>query len=105
MIKETWESRKENDSIRMEIIRTVMQIRTTERLECILTFIEAADRKEYRERPMNIVDIAEMLDLPDVVRVLDAINKADMEQLAVQQMKEAFSQALDGWTGADGQEA
>lgn len=54
---------------------------------------------------MNIVDIAEMLDLPDVVRVLDAINKADMEQLAVQQMKEAFSQALDGWTGADGQEA
>lgn len=99
MLKETWETRKENDPIRMEIIRTVMQISTTERLKNIRAFVEAVDKHEFKERPMDIMDIAGMLDFADVVRVLDAIDKADMAQLAARQMKEAFSIALDSWTG------
>lgn len=104
MIKETWETRKENDPIRMEIIHTVMQISKTERLKNILAFVNAVDKNEYKERLMDIIDIANTLDFVDVVRVLDAINKADMVQIAAQQMKEAFSQALDMWTGATNNE-
>lgn len=99
MLKETWETRKENDPIRMEIIRTVMQISATERLKNIMAFIKAVDSHEFKERPMDIMEIAGMLDFADVVRMLDAINKADMAQIAAQQMKEAFSIALDSWTG------
>lgn len=101
MLKETWETRKENDPIRMEIIRTVMQISTTERLKLILSFAKGANDKESVDRPMDIMDIASMLDFVDVVRVLDAISKADMAQLAARQMKEAFSRALDCWTEAE----
>ena len=78
MIKETWETRQENDLIRMKIIRDVMLISTTEKLNIILSFVERANAKEITERPMDIMDIANMLDFVDVVRVLDAINKADM---------------------------
>jgi hypothetical protein len=101
MLKETWETRKENDPIRMEIIRAVMQISTTERLKLILSFAKRANDKESADRPMDIMEIAGMLDFADVVRVLDAISKADMAQLAARQMKETFSQALDCWTEAE----
>lgn len=101
MLKETWETRKENDPIRMEIIRAVIQISTTERLKNIRAFVEAVDKHDFKERPMDIMDIASMLDFVDVVRVLDAISKADMAQLAARQMKEAFSRALDCWTEAE----
>ena len=73
MIKETYKTQKENDIIRIKIIRTVMNICTTRHLRNIESFVDALDLREFEERPMDIVDIAGMLETADVVRVLDAI--------------------------------
>ena len=96
MIKETYKTQKENDIIRIKIIRTVMNICTTRHLRNIESFVDALDLREFEERPMDIVDIAGMLDTADVVRVLDAIEKADRKQIAARQIEEAFSQVLYG---------
>lgn len=96
MIKETYETQEKNDVIRIRIIRAVMRICTTRHLENIETFVNAVDLREFEERPMDIVDIAGMLDTADVVRVLDAIERADERQIAARQIKEAFSQVLYG---------
>ena len=96
MIKETYKTQKENDIIRIKIIRTVMNICTTRHLRNIESFVDALDLREFEERPMDIVDIAGMLETADVVRVLDAIERADERQIAVRQIEEAFSQVLYG---------
>lgn len=96
MIKETYKTQKENDIIRIKIIRTVMNICTTRHLRNIESFVDALDLREFEERPMDIVDIAGMLDTADVVRVLDAIERADERQIAARQIEEAFSQVLYG---------
>lgn len=95
MIKNTWEIQKKNERIKMEIISVLMRIGTTKKLEMLRAMVERIDRSEHLERPLNIIEIANMLETVDVKNVLHAMENADMEQLAARQMKEAFSCALN----------
>lgn len=95
MIKNTWEIQKKNERIKMEIISVLMRIGTTKKLEMLRAMVEQIDRSEHLERPLNIIEIANMLETVDVKNVLHAMENADMEQLAARQMKEAFSCALN----------
>lgn len=88
---ESYEARKENDQIRIEIIRMVMQISSAKILKRIKTSLEYAEYQERRERPMDIIEIAEMMDIPDMVNILSVVSDADTNSLAAQQIKEAFS--------------
>ncbi len=99
MIIESHEAKKENDQIRIEIIRMVMQISTTKVLKRVRTSMEYTILQEQRDRPMNIMEIAEMLNISDVMKILGAISELDMNSLAARQIKEAFSTALDDYTG------
>lgn len=104
MIIESHEAKKENDQIRIEIIRMVMQISTTKVLKRIKEFLEYADEQEQQERPMNIMDISRKLNISDIGNILAAISDANMNQIAALQIKEAFSIVLDNFTGASDSE-
>ncbi|GEM_PF-5252479 len=104
MIIESHEAKKENDQIRIEIIRMVMQISTTKVLKRIKAFLEYADEQEQQERPMNIMDISRKLNISDIGNILAAISDANMNQIAALQIKEAFSIVLDNFTRASDSE-
>lgn len=94
MIKENYETQKQNNQIRMDIIERIMRISTTRYLTHILAIAKTFDAEEIKERPMDIVDIANMIDEKDARRILKAVEKADMVQIAARQMKEAFQEVL-----------
>lgn len=103
LIKESFLQKEENDKIRMQIIRWIMEIYDQGSLRRILNLTMMLWGKED-EHPEDIVSIAESLSVSDLVHLLDVVLKMDMNQLAPRQMYEAFSKALDSYTGADKEE-
>lgn len=104
MIIESHEAKKENDQIRIEIIRMVMQISTTKVLKRIKALLEYVDEQEQQERPMNIMDISRKLNISDIGNILAVISDANMNQIAALQIKKAFSIVLDNFTRASDSE-
>lgn len=98
MRMESHEIKKENDQLRIEIIRMVMQISSTKILKRIRTSLEYAELQEQQDRPMNIMEIAEVLDISDMMKILGVISERDMNSPAAQQIKETFSAVLDNCT-------
>jgi phosphoribosylanthranilate isomerase len=96
---ESHKAQKVNNYLSIEIIRMVKQISSTKMLKRVKTSMEYAVLQEHRDRPMNIMEIAEMLDISDVMKILSVISDADMNSLAAWQIKEAFSAVLDDYTG------
>lgn len=103
LIKESLSQKEENDKIRIQIIQWIMEIYDTGSLRRILNLTMMLWRKED-EHPEDIVSIAELLSVSDLVHLLDVVSEMDMDQLAPRQMYEAFSKALDNYTGADQEE-
>lgn len=100
MIRVGYEQTVENDKIRMEIIKMVTRILDTESLKILLGMSKLMDRKEAKERPMDIWQLASLMDIRDMARVLDALDKAEPGQIAVEQIQEAFTIVFDEFTGA-----
>lgn len=100
MIRVGYEQIVENDKIRMEIIKMVTRILDTESLKILLGMSKLMDQKESKERPMDIWQLASRMDIRDMARVLDALDKAEPGQIAVEQIQEAFTIVFDEFTGA-----
>lgn len=90
MRMESHETKKENDQLRIEIIRMVMQISSTKILKRIRTSLEYAELQEQQDRPMNIMEIAKVLDISDMMKILGVISEGNMNSPAAQQIKETF---------------
>ena len=104
-VKETYMERLENDRIRMEIIRNVMEIRDTQCLKRIRGIAKAINDKEINNRPLDLVDMVQMIGLADLVLLADAVRKLDQKQFAVAQLYEAVADELNKYISSDQEDA
>ena len=102
-ITENYDTRIENDKLRMEIIRKIMNIYDTKVLKIVLTFADINYSDEIQKHPYTIVEVANEMDLMDAVKIMDVVKNMDMNTGVIQQMYNAFSMAINSYTGA-GQE-
>lgn len=94
-ITENVMQKRENDKIRMEIIRKVMEIYDKKSLENILYFVEAVHTGEYMQHPDTVTDIAAMMDTDDLVDAIGYLMKKNQKMRWVQQLKDAFCGQFD----------
>jgi hypothetical protein len=104
MFAETYAERKENDQIRMGIIRGIMSIYDTKRLKNIQRLVEIAADKECPDHPMTIDQLASEIDFEDGVKILDAVKNSEGlvhdNARAYIQLFQAFADTVDKYTGA-----
>ena len=98
-ITENYELRCENNKLRMEIIKNIMNIYDTKQLKHLLTLSNHILDKEVAFHPDTITDIANMMDLPDLIRMMDVVEKMDQNLIATKQMKAAFIEMIKIYTG------
>lgn len=94
MIKENYEQKKKNDDVRMNIINSVMEIKSEKALKCLALMARKYEYDELPERPWDIDEIANVLDVADIKKLLAVVTKMDAHQVAIRQMQEAFTEAL-----------
>lgn len=94
-ITENFSQKHENDKIRMEIIRKVMEIYDQRSLENILCFVEAVHSDEFLQHPDAVTDIAAMMDTDELADAISYLMKKDRNLRWVQQLFDAFIEQLD----------
>lgn len=100
-ITENYNQKLENDKIRMEIIRKVMEIYDQKSLENILYFVEAVHTGEYMQHPDTVTDIASLMDKEDLIDAIVYLQGKNKKMRWVQQLHGAFIEQLDNIIQAD----
>lgn len=85
----------ENDKIRMEIIRKVMEIYDNKSLENILFFVNAVHTDEFLQHPDTVTDIAAMMDKEELIDAIKYLQEKDKNMRWVQQLHSAFVEQFD----------
>lgn len=94
MLKLSREQIEENKRTRMEIIEFVMDLRDTKALKAVRDFALHMGNNTYGDNPMTVLELAEMIADKDLRRILKTLEKAEKGQRAIEQMQEAFTDAL-----------
>lgn len=94
-ITENFNQKPENDKIRMEIIRKVMEIYDKRSLKNILCFAEAVHADEFLQHPDTVTDIAAMMDTDELADAISYLMKKDRNLRWVQQLFNAFIEQFD----------
>ena len=94
-ITENFMQKPENDKIRMEIIRKVMEIYDKRSLKNILYFVGAVHAGEYTHHPDTVVEIAAMMDKEDLIDAIMYLQGKNKKMRWVQQLHSAFIEQFD----------
>lgn len=94
MLKLSREQIEENKRTRMEIIEFIMDLRDTKALKAVRDFTLHMGNSTYKDNPMTVLDLAGMIVDKDLRRILKTLEKAEKGQKAIEQMQEAFTDAL-----------
>lgn len=94
MLKLSREQIEENKKTRMEIIDFIMDIKDPESLAAVRNFALRMVINTYGDNPMTVLDLARMISGKDLRRILKTLEKAEKGQRAIEQMQEAFTDAL-----------
>lgn len=94
MLKLSREQSEENKKTRMEIIDFIMDIKDPESLASVRNFALRMVINTYGDNPMTVLDLAGMISGKDLRRILKTLEKAEKGQRAIEQMQEAFTDAL-----------
>lgn len=103
IITENCKKQNENDKIRMEIFRDLVGIYNTEYLNRVKNLTYYLRMKEIDKHPFSIVDIAEMMDVEDVAKIMDVLRGMDITLYPYNQMYEVFSNVLGRMTETKGE--
>lgn len=76
-ITENFNQKRENDKIRMEIIRKVTEIYDKRSLENILCFVEAVHADEILQHPYTVTEVASAMDIDELTDAISYLMKKD----------------------------
>lgn len=94
-IVEKLEQQHKNDEIRMEIIRSVMEIYDQKSLKSILCFASVLHKNEFMQHPYTVTDVASMMDTDELEGAINYLMKQDKKLIWVRQLYDAFSERLN----------
>lgn len=94
MLKLNRKQIEENKKTRMEIIDYIMDLRDPKSLAAVRNFALRMVINTYGDNPMTVLDLAGKIADKDLRRILKTLEKAEKGQRAIEQMQEAFTDAL-----------
>lgn len=97
MLKLNRKQIEENKKTRMEIIDYIMGLNSPKALAAVRNFALRMVINTYGENPMTVLDLAGKIADKDLRRILKTLEKAEKGQRAIEQMQEAFTDALSNW--------
>lgn len=94
MLKLNRKQIEENKKTRMEIIDYIMDLRDPKSLAAVRNFALRMVINTYGDNPMTVLDLAGKIADKDLRRILKTLEKVEKGQRAIEQMQEAFTDAL-----------